>query len=275
MDVLAIAREALGLAWRNKRLWVFGIFVAAASSGGAPGAPGGGSGGLPAWALALAGGAVVLGAGALWMHVLSEGALIEGVRRARGGAPVEARQGFGYGRGCFGRVLQLKLAALGAITAATLVLAAPALLAWRQVLPAPAVVTLSATIIVMAVPWLLTGYFVYAYALRFAVLDGLGAWDAVRAAWRYLPGRVLESLKLLALAFAGQLGAGIAGAVAVAPGVGLGALVFLSTGSAVAAVVAGCALALPPALAVAGALGTFRSAVWTLGFLDGREAESP
>lgn len=272
MDVLAVARGAFRIAWGNKRLWLFGVFVAA-TTGGGRGSSGGAAAALPGWVLGLAGVALVLGSAALWMHVVSEGALIEGAGRLQMGAMLGTGEAFRSGRASFGRVLRLKVGALCAIAVAALVLASPAVMIWLHVLPMVAGVWLTGGLLVVATPWLLTGYFVYAYALRFTVLEGLEAGGAILAAWRYLPGRVLESLKLLALAFAGQIVAALAGAVAVLPGVGLGTLIFVATGSMTWAVATGCVLALPPGLAVAGIVGTFRSAVWTLGFLESREAE--
>lgn len=274
MDVIAIGREALRLVRVNKVLWLFGIFAAGSAAGGGGGAPGRLEP-LPAWGPALIALALVLGGAALWLHVVSEGALIEGASRARSGGRLHARDGLTAGRACFARVLWLKVAALAALAAAALSLAWPALLAWRQALPAGVAFALSALLFLAALPWLLTGYFVYAYALRFAVLDGLDPRAAARAAWTFLRGRVLESVKLMVLAFTGYLGAAVATGLLVVPAAVLGAGVFLLTGSGLLAAAVGGALAVPPAIAVAGALGTFRSAVWTLGFLDSRAAERP
>jgi hypothetical protein len=139
-------------------------------------------------------------------------------------------------------------------------------------LPPWAAAATTALVALGAVPWLLTAVFVYVWALRLSVLDGLGALDAVRAGWSFLHGRVGESLKLLLVAFAGQVAGGLAAALAAAPGALVGAALWLATGAVVPAAVVGGLLALPPALAAIGATGTFRSTLWTLGFLESREA---
>jgi hypothetical protein len=61
----------------------------------------------------------------------------------------------------------------------------------------------------------------------------------------------------------------VAGAVCILPALLLGGGVYLLWGL-VPALVAGGVLALPVALAVTGAIGVFRSSVWTLHFMEAR-----
>jgi hypothetical protein len=275
MNLYAVAKSALETTWRHKRLWLFGLFVASAGGGGGSNAgPGGGPAGaaLPGWTFALIGLAGGLALAALVMHVISEGALIDAAARARRGEPARARDGFRAGRERFAALLRLKLIALCAFLAAALVLAAPAAAAVAGALPSWSAVALTALLALGGVPWLLTGVFVYVWALRLSVLDGLAARDAIRAGWSFLHGRVGESLKLLLVAFAGQLAGGFAAALAAAPGALVGVGLWLATGAVVPAAAIGAALALPPALAALGASGAFRSTLWTLGFLESREA---
>lgn len=89
---------------------------------------------------------------------------------------------------------------------------------------------------------------------------------------RYLSGRVLESLKLLVVGFVGQgCGAAVA-AVGLLPAAVVGAALYFFVGLIPALVAAGV-LAIPVVVAAAGATGAFRSAVWTLGYLQGRAVE--
>jgi hypothetical protein len=74
------------------------------------------------------------------------------------------------------------------------------------------------------------------------------------------------------LAFLGQVGGAMAAFAAATPGIVAGVLAWFVTGEVWLGVAVGSVLALPPVLVVAGAAGTFRSSVWTMGFLESREA---
>lgn len=268
-----IARQAWRMTWRHKPLWAFGLFAAA----------GGGSGGLQAglpgleagllWA--LVGGAGLVGLAALTLHVLSDAALIDAARRVRAGEAPRAGEELAAGAAAFWRVLRVKLLAAGAFLALGAALAAPALLAVAGVLePLPAIL-LGLAVAAAVLPPLVLAYVTYAYALRFAVVEGVGAAESARRAWAFLHGRLLETLQLLVLAFLGQVGGALAAALAVAPGALVGLGCWLATGEVWLGVAAGMALGVPPAVVVAGAAGTFRSGVWTMGFLESREAAHP
>jgi hypothetical protein len=273
MDLVEIGRQSWNVTWRHKALWVFGLFVV--SSGGGGGDDRGVKVGveeLPAWFWPLLLAAVAIMLAALWMHVVSEGALIDAARRVRAGEAPRNREEVAAGRSAFGRVLRVKLAAIGALLSVVAVLSAPALLALSGVVPVAGAIAIGLPLLVAGVPVLLTAYFVYAYALRFAVLDRVGAAEAIRRGWRFLHGRVLESLQLLVLAFLAQVGGAVAAVAMALPGAGVGLVVWLVSGELVWAGILGGLVALPPILMAVGAAGTFRSSVWTLGFLESRGA---
>jgi hypothetical protein len=274
MDLVGICKQAWELTWRHKALWVFGLFVA--SGGAGPGGHDGGidgpGGPVAGWFWWLVGCAALLALAALWMHVVSEGALIDAARRVRAGEAPRAGKELSAGRAAFGRVLRVKLAGAGALLALAAVLAGPALLAVAGAVPVAPAVAIGLALALAVLPLLLTTYLVYVYALRFAVIDGLGAAEAARRGLRFLHGRVLESIQLLVLAFLGQLGGAMAALLVATPGILLGVVLWLATGDVEMATAVGVTLALPFVLGVVGAAGTFRSSVWTIGFLDSRAA---
>lgn len=270
MKVTELAKDALQLCWRRKYLWVFGVFVAAGGGGGAGAQPGDGvAQAVPTWVWFAAGAAVLVGVVMLVLHVLSEAALIASVRKEHQGERSTVRSGFREGARHFWKVLGLK-AGTGAAALVTLgLIAAPALLAVLKIIPLAVGIGATLIALVPAIPWLLTVFFAYQYALRFAVLDGASVSAAVKGAWAHLHGRLAESLQLLALSLMGRVGASVLMFVALLPGVLVGAGVFFASGL-VPALIAGGVVALPFVIAVMGAEGTFQSSVWTLGFLDSR-----
>ncbi len=272
MDIIRIAKEALSTAWNHKYLWLFGFFVAGASGGGGGqgGAPtAGGAGVVPDWVFVLLAGGVVLGLAALVMYVISEGALIEGVVRVREGDGFSVKAGFLSGLRHFWRVLGIKaLMGLAAVLTVAAV-AAPAALGKLGFIPLWLGLCVTVPAALLAVPWLLTLYFVYAYALRFAVLEGEGIRAAMGRAREFLHGKLASSLKLLVAGHLGSLAAGLIGVMVLLPALALGGAGYVA-GGVVPAVAAGALLVLPVAVALAGALGTYRSSVWTIGYLEGR-----
>lgn len=284
MDVTAIAKQAFKLVQTNKHLWFFGFFLAGLGGGGA----GGGSGhkpkpgvaeaataaaqhDLPGWLWPVLALAVVLGLVGLAMHVVSEAALIEGVRRRDGDLAFGVRSGFASGLRHFWRVLGVK--ALAALVAALFAgaIVVPILAAVAGHLPLWAGLPLGVAAALVAVPVLLTGYFLYEYALRVAVLEGAPASEAYRAAISLLHGRLVPSVLLLGTAAASSVVAGLASLLAALPAAAVGLALWHFVGL-VPGVVAGVALLVPALVPIAGAQGTFRSAVWTLGFLSARKA---
>src|SRR5918992_5410572 len=106
MTISEITRQGLHYARTCKSLWLFGFFVGMASggsSGGGRGGDGGGGGaagplGLSVTEIALIAIVIVLAVVALIvMRFVSEGALIEGVARARKGGTMTTGEAFRAG----------------------------------------------------------------------------------------------------------------------------------------------------------------------------------
>lgn len=296
MNVVDVVKESVRTVWRNKALWLFGLFVASGSSGGSgtshSSSKGAGGGPLGAEALNQAGHealekltpylewlavaavlGVVLAAAALVLHVVSEGALIDGARRAREGQKVRLKESFRAGWSSFGRVLGIKLCLALCLVPVGLVAMGLVLLAMLHVVPLWTVVALGAPLVAVAVVVAVTVYLTCMFALRIAVLEDKPVRVALREARRYLSGRLLESLKLWLAVFASQLGGSVVMLAALVPAALLGAGVYFSAGL-VPALVAGGALALPLAGAAAGAVGALKSTVWTVGYLTSRAQEN-
>lgn len=280
MDIFDIAKRSLSTLWTNKHLWFFGFFVAAGTGGGGGNAEGhsgashAGAGALPTWVFLLMGLALVVGLVFLVLHVLSEAALIEGVAEGQQGQHLSIRQGLRRGRKHFWKLVGLKLlfALIMGVTMA--VVAAPAILAHFGLLPIWLGVAVAVLSGLVAIPFLLTVYFIYEYAMRVAVLEDLSAGDSIRLAKRFLHGRLSISIKLILLSIVGQLGGGMAMGLALIPAALLAGLAYL-LGGVIAAAVVGGIVALPLMTIVMGATGTFRSSVWTLGFIDNHYTHTP
>jgi hypothetical protein len=273
MKVFDVMKRSFRTALRSKRLWLFGFFVAAASSGSGGGDSDGGVpvGDFPSWLVLVIIAAAVTALAGLVMHVISEAALIDGVG---GGRPesYRIREGLRAGGRCFFRVLGLK-ALRALVTALSIaVVGAPTVLGVLELLPLWLGVAVTLPLGLLAVPWLLTVYFLYEYALRYVVLDGAGALEGIRLAEDHLHGRLGQSLGLLGGSLVGLPASAAAMALVAVPCAAVGACVFLAAGP-LAGVATGAALLLPLAACILGALGTYRSSVWTLGFLE-TEGES-
>jgi len=271
MDILDIAKRSLTTLWSQKHLWFFGFFVALGGGGGGGGSKEGQGGAslaaLPTWAFILMGVALLLGLVFMVLHVLSEAALIEGVAEGQQGEHLSIGRGLRRGRKHFWKLVGLKLL-VGLVMGLTFaVIAAPAILAHFGLLPIWLGVTMAVLLGLVGVPWLLTVYFISKYAMRMAVLEDLGTIESIRRAQRFLHGRLGLSIKLTLLAMAGQFGGGMAMGAVMIPAALLAGLAYLIGGLVPAAVVGGV-IAIPLVIVVMGATGTFRSSVWTLGFID-------
>jgi hypothetical protein len=116
------------------------------------------------------------------------------------------------------------------------------------------------------VPWLVTIYLVQAFASRIAVLENRHALDAIRKARLFLHGRLLHALTLIVSMFAGTVLIGFAGAVAIAP-VALLVIALLMVLPLAPVIAIGVLALLPAAFVLTALLGTFRSSIWTIGYL--------
>lgn len=282
MRKIDLAKEALELMWRRKYLWLFGLFAGAGGGGGGNGSssagvgPGGAAAGakdgMPEWGVPLLVGlvalAVVFTIVGVVLHVVSEAALIEGVRRDRTGERLGIRRGFTVGVGYFWRVLGLKVLFVFAFLVPVAVVATPAILGAAEVIPLGAGIAGSVLLALPAVPLLLTVYFLYEFSMRFAVLENRSARESMTAAYRFLHGRIVDSLQLLLIAIVGRMGGALVLVTLLLPVAALAAAAYFTVGI-VAAVAVG-AVALPLMMAGVGAVGTFTSSVWTLGFLEDR-----
>jgi hypothetical protein len=296
METLAIAKRAFEIIRTRPGLWFFGFFVAAIGGGTAnehQKASRTGHGEsvslsaadvlerakhglsdaleqLPGWIVPIAIAALLFAAAVLVMHIVSEGALIDAVSEGERGRARALKHAFERGLRMFFPVLAVKALAVLLMSAAVVIAAAPLLAAvfgftelWVGILGTIALVAVS-------VPWLVTVYFVYEYALRFVVVDGLGAIDAMRSAGSFMHGRIEDSIRLLLADGIGRVVGFIAGGVsALLLAAIIGLPVFFAFGILPAAIAAGVIVA-PVSVMLLGAIGTYRSSIWTLGYLQAR-----
>ncbi len=218
-------------------------------------------------------GAAALVATVVALHVVSEAAVVESIRRTTAGDRMAGAEAWRLGVRKFWTVLVLKVLALGGLFLVAGLLSVPVVGALSGVLPLWGAMAFSVAATVAATPWLLSGYFMYIYAIRISVVESVGAREAILRAWHYLPGRVLESVRLLILAFIGQLAGSLCILATIAPGVASWYVALRWSGSTSLALSVGVAVSALPAVAAVGAIGTYRSAVWTLGFLESRAEE--
>ncbi len=270
-------RDSLETLWRNKSLWLFGIFLAGSGSGGGGDTGAGGSTGspdiegMPGWVIGLIVGAVIVGIAGVIMHLISEGALIEGVARSRQGDELTVRGGFRAGWSHLGVVFRLKGIALTVALLSAGVLGTPAILHELGLISTLAAGLLTVPAVIIGVPWLLSLWIIYNFALRIAVLENRHAIDAIRRGRLFFHRRLLAGLQLILANAIGQAGMGILLVLCAIPAAPFAGVGFLA-GDWLGAAIAGGAVFLPLVVAVMGALGTFQSSVWTLGFLAEREA---
>lgn len=274
MNFTQLARKSFDIVRKQRSLWLFGFFAVASGGTAANNRltqhTGGGASSFPAWLWPVLAVVAVLGAVAAVLHVVSEAALIDGVRRATTADQPTLKTGFASGRRNFWRVVGVKLALGVASGVAAVVMAAPALLAVFDVLPVWLAVVSTLPLLVVGVPVLLSLQFITHYALRVAVLDDVGVREAIVRARAHLDGRVMDSVKLLLVAFLAQVAGSLVTATCLVPGAALGVAVFALTNAVVPAVVTGVVVSAPFAALALGATGALRSTVWTVGFLDGR-----
>jgi hypothetical protein len=270
MTISEIIRQGLHYAWSCKSLWLFGFFVGMASGGSSGGGNGGGggAGGLdfsPAQFAVIAIVAILAVGALIVMQFVSEGALIEGVVRARQGGAMTTREGFRAGWAHWGVLGRIALLYVAAFIGSLGLLAAPCLIALRTVGPLGAVV-FAIPALLIAVPWLVTLYLVQAFASRIAVLENRHALDAIGKARLFLHGRLLHGLKLLVAMFVGTLAIVALGLLAIVP-VGLLLAALIPVLRIVPVIVLGCLVLLPAFYVITAMLGTLRSSIWTIGYV--------
>ena len=121
-------------------------------------------------------------------------------------------------------------------------------------------------------PWLVTLYLVQAFASRIAVLENRRALDAIRKARLFLHGRLVHGLRLMVASFVGTL-------VIIDPRLRGAACPWCCCWwrwprccTSVPSSSSGCLLLLPVFGVLTAMLGTFRSSVWTIGYVTQVEA---
>lgn len=285
MTISEIIKQGLHHARTSRSLWLFGFIVSLASGGSSGGGNKSGysigagglaiSGGLPfgfpVWVAAFViTTIVVVAVTGIVMRYISEGALIEGVVRARQGGRMTTREAFMAGWTHFGVLLRIALLYIGATFGSLVLLAAPCVIAFRA-FGVVGAVALGIPALVVAVPWLITLYLIQAFASRIAVIENRRAFDAIAKARLFLHGRLLLGLKLVVASFVGTFVMLLLGFAAFVPmALILFALTFVM--HVVAVIVFGCVTLLPAIYIFAAMVGTFRSSIWTVGYVTEVEA---
>jgi hypothetical protein len=277
MTISEITRQGLYYARTCKSLWLFGFLVGMAS-GGSSGGAGGGDGAGGAWSVGIGPVAfsveeiapivlVIIFAilALLVMRFVSEGALIEGVARAREGGTMTTREGFRAGWAHWGVLVRIALLYLAAIIGSLALLAAPCVIALQALGPIGGI-ALSIPALVIAVPWLVTLFLVQAFASRIAVLENRHALDAIGKARLFLHGRLMHGLTLIVATFVGTLLILFVGLVVVVP-VTLLLVALIPVLRIVPVIVLGCLVLLPAIYVLTAMVGTLRSSIWTIGYL--------
>jgi hypothetical protein len=274
MNILEMIKAGLRIARSSKSLWLYGFFVglgAMANNGSknhmpwSPVLPHAFTGGtvLPA-ILAL----TLVGAG-VFIYFVSEGALIEGVRRLRGDKPPTVREGWHDGVAHWAVLFRIAIIFFTTSVGSLVFLAAPALIALKASNTALAI-ALAIPGALIAVPCLVTLYMWQAFAARIAVIENRHTGDAIGKARLFLHGRVLYGLKLIVAALLGRVIVMLAGAI----GLGTAALlvigvlkIFGVTQVAIPVIALGATTLLPIAFVVIAISGTTLSSIWTIGYL--------
>jgi hypothetical protein len=276
MTMWEIVEQAFHFAVRARRLWLFGFFVGLWSGGSSGGGAGGGNGAaasavasapiqLPFHLLAIlavAGLALLL----LLLRFIGEGALIEGVVRAREGATMGTRAGLRAGWAHWAVLLRIALLYFGATTLSVAVPVA-AVVAVTRTAGLGSGAMLALLLAIPVVPWLVTLYLLQAFGMRIAVLEHRNALDALAKARLFLHGRLVLGLKLLVATFIGTLVCAAVAVLTMAP-VALLLLALLRVTPVVVVIAVGSVVLLPLVCVLTAMLGTYRSSVWTLGYVS-------
>jgi len=283
MTIGEIVREGLHYARTCRSLWLFGFFVGI-WSGGSNGSSGGG-GHSGAGSAAVAGGAAMAGglspslayfapiaivillaiAVGLVLRFIGEGALIVGIVRARRGGTLTTREGFRAGWAHWGVLLRIALLYFAASAGSVALLAAPGVVA-AQALGWGAGLLLGVPAALVAVPWLVTLYLVQAFAARIAVLEDRRALDAIGKARLFLHGRLVHGLRLMVATLIGTVVITVLSVAVLVP-VALLLLALSAVLNVLPLIVIGCLVLLPVLGVLTAMLGTFRSSVWTIGYV--------
>jgi hypothetical protein len=199
------------------------------------------------------------------MHFISEGALIEGIVRARQGGTMSTREGFRAGWRHWGVLLRIALVYFAVFFGSVALVAVPCVIAvWA--IGWIGAVALGVPALFIALPWFITLHVVQAFAARIAVLENRHALDAISKSRLFLHGRLRHALRLIVASFAGTIGMVVLGLVAIAP-VALALVALTPALSLPFVLVLGCVVLLPAICVWTAIIGTFRSSVWTIGYV--------
>jgi hypothetical protein len=180
------------------------------------------------------------------------------------------REGFRAGWAHWFVLLRIALIFFAVTIGSLAILAAPCVIALRTLGPLGAVLA-GIPALVIAVPWLVTLYLVQAFAWRIAVLENRRALDAIDKARLFLHGRLVHGLKLIVATFFGTLLFAIVAILAMAP-VALLLVALIPVLHVLPVIIIGCLVLLPVMSILTAMVGTFRSSVWTIGYVTQVEA---
>jgi hypothetical protein len=283
MTIGEIVRQGLYYARNCRSLWLFGFIVAIASGGSSGGGNSGGNaaGGAAAAArfsdelsvpvlVAIVLCVLLIGLAAIVIRFVSEGALIEGVVRARAGARLTLREGLRAGWAHWGVLLRIALIYGAAILVSLAVVMTPCVIAVRAVGPIGGI-ALGIPAVLITIPWLITLHLIQAFASRIAVLENRRAMDAIGKARLFLHGRLMHGLKLIVGTFIGTFLFVVIALLALLP---VALLAFALAQTIPVPFAAGIAILIvvPLGYVLAAMTGTFRSSVWTIGYVSQVEA---
>jgi hypothetical protein len=277
MTISESIRQGLHYARTCKSLWLFG-FVVGLASGGSSGGPGGGDGPGGGWSVGV--GPVAFSVAEVAPLVLvitlailavivirfvSEGALIEGVVRARDGGTMTTGEGFRAGWAHWGVLVRIALLYVAAIVGSLALLAAPCVIALHTLGPLGGI-AVAIPALAIALPSLVTLHLVQAFASRIAVLENRHALDAIGKARLFLHGRLMHGLNLIVATLVGTLLIVFLGLAVVVP-VALLLVALIPVLRIVPVIVLGCLVLLPVIYVWVAMVGTFRSSIWTIGYV--------
>jgi len=268
MTIREIIEQGLYYARTCRSLWLFGFFAGMASAnvqyihkgeGDAAGFPDAAT--IAAIAIVL----VIAIAAACVVRFISEGALIEGIVTARRGGAMTTGEAFHAGLAHWGVLVRIALLYFAVTISTVAVLGVACVIALRALGLVPALV-LGIPAAAIAVPFLVTIYLVQAFAMRIAVLEDRHALDAIGKARLFLHGRLVHGLKLIAATLLGSLAILLPAVLVIAPIV-LVLVVLIPVLRFFPVIVLGCAILLPIIFVLSAVMGTFRSSIWTIGYV--------
>jgi hypothetical protein len=282
MTIGEIVRQGFYYARTCRWLWLFGFFVGIASGGSSGGGNGGNRSGVSVGVGGVSFGGdlpnlsvteiallviVITRAVAVLtaLRFVGEGALIEGIVRARQGSTMTMAEGFRAGWAHSGVLVRIALLYLAATIGGVALLVAPCVIALQALGPLGAIL-LGIPAVLIAVPWLVTLYLVQAFAWRIAVLENRHALDAISKARLFLHGRLVHGLKLIVATLVGTVAIVVPALIVVAP-VAVLLVALIPVLRVFPVIVLACILVVPALCLLAAIVGTFRSSIWTIGYV--------